>query len=783
MKSSPICLLLAAGLSWIPSLPASATTAGLGTSVPAVMDGVQNLNFSTGNATNTTIPGAPSDYVAGDNVAVGQTFTTGSNENGYSLSAISVRQISWGNTFWDYTGGTVTLQIFRWEAVDPSIPGANIISQFAVETADIGGEPDGVTFTSGTPGANARWLTVTLDNPVVLLPDTMYGFQIVSSGTGGNDGFFMQIDGTNTDSYPDGFATGTGFVEGAPNPSSVWDGNSGRPSDRAFVATMTALASPTPPVFVVQPQNTSALVGNALIIRAAVMAAPAPTFQWEHSPDGIAPYTPVADGFAIYGANTETLTIDPAQYSNRGFYRLVAENAGTATSDPAEATLIYPDPEILFQPESVIGNAGSEVQLQVAATGLGDLSYQWHKVDGAGSMVLIDDAVFSGTTTDILVISGLSSGHEGEYFVVVTDDAAEADGLTATQTTSGSASVLLAEMQATSSDTPPAVDAADQYYFPGVVSDANNVSGGGDQFTYLAFDRGSRGMSFTTGTDPLGYTLSSISVQHVAHDLTSFDLRDGDGLKLAVGTLSGTTKTVIYQSDKVRYSGEDMAGMSTTGTGRFITFDLSGAGIGTLSPNTTYYLELATGIGSPFIDLNGTSADGYPGGGAFRGTTVATIDGTYSANTGDRAFHADLTGLTAVADDFATWIRNYPEVGAATGFDEDADADGIPNGVENVFATDPSQTTNGIVELQVSGDTITFQHPNSDPASDVTAGYVWSSDLVTFHNDATESGGTTVSFNPVTDTPVAGTTTVTATITGTLPARVFVAMKAVKAAP
>lgn len=57
-------------------------------------------------------------------------------------------------------------------------------------------------------------------------------------------------------------------------------------------------------------------------------------------------------------------------------------------------------------------------------------------------------------------------------------------------------------------------------------------------------------------------------------------------------------------------------------------------------------------------------------------------------------------------------------------------------------------------------------------------GYVWSTDLATFHADGATVGGTTVAF--ATNT-VSGTTTVTATIAGTVPAKVFVALKAVKA--
>ena len=225
-------------------LPAGAATVTLGTTVPTVLDGVQNLNFSTNDATNTTVTGVPSDYLAGDNTnALGQTFTTGANTGGYSLSAISVRQVSWGTTYWDYTGGTVTLQIFKLNSFNGSI---GSITQLALETAAVGSEPDGIGYSFGTPGANTQWLTVNLAAAVTLDANTIYGFQIMSDGTGGNDQFFIETDGTNTNSYAGGFALATGKIGGTAIDSAfVWAGNEGQPSDRAFVATMAAVPEPS----------------------------------------------------------------------------------------------------------------------------------------------------------------------------------------------------------------------------------------------------------------------------------------------------------------------------------------------------------------------------------------------------------------------------------------------------------------------------------------------------------------------------------------------------------
>lgn len=210
-----------------------------GTAVPDAMDGIQNLAFSTSSANNTSVQNVTSEYLAGDNAnALGQTFTTGPNPDGYSLRAISVRQVSWGPTFWDYTGGSVTLKVFTMGNDNGN--GVWNTAEIARQTIGVGEEPDGIGYSTGTPGANARWLTVNLDSPVTLDPDTLYGFMLLASGTGGNDEFFIELDGTATNSYPGGFALTTVEFDGSP----VWDGNNGRPGDRAFVAAMTALGEP-----------------------------------------------------------------------------------------------------------------------------------------------------------------------------------------------------------------------------------------------------------------------------------------------------------------------------------------------------------------------------------------------------------------------------------------------------------------------------------------------------------------------------------------------------------
>jgi len=163
-------------------------------------------------------------------------------------------------------------------------------------------------------------------------------------------------------------------------------------------------------------------------------------------------------------------------------------------------------------------------------------------------------------------------------------------------------------------------------------------------------------------------------------------------------------------------------------------------------------------------------------------TTTASISGTpnldpeipgYVLNWDD-----GKTLKLVAANTFSNWISN-PAFGldpADQNLGDDPDGDGIDNGVENFFGTNPGTFSQGLSAVSASGGTFTFTHPqNATPASDLTAAYTWSKDLATFlANGATDGAGSTVSFTTLANTPSPGITTVTATVTGTATDKLFV---------
>jgi hypothetical protein len=138
----------------------------------------------------------------------------------------------------------------------------------------------------------------------------------------------------------------------------------------------------------------------------------------------------------------------------------------------------------------------------------------------------------------------------------------------------------------------------------------------------------------------------------------------------------------------------------------------------------------------------------------------------------------------ALQDGYAGWIAGFPDVGEMTGFNDDPDQDGQPNGVENHLGTDPSKASTGLSMGRVNAATgeIIFSHSiNLEPVPEAAnASYFWSSDMVNFYDSGEAApDGTSITFDTNPGIPTTGLTrAIRAISTGAqVPTRVFVRLQ------
>lgn len=155
-----------------------------------------------------------------------------------------------------------------------------------------------------------------------------------------------------------------------------------------------------PPVVTTQPRATSATTGQSVSL--SVVATGATSYQW------------TKNGVDIAGATAATVTIQSAQLSDAGTYAVKITNAAGTTTSTAVALTISAaptPPAFSVQPTPLTVARGQTVVLNVDVTGSPAPTLQWRK----------DGGVIAGATSNVLVLSVVTSLAAGNYTCVATN--------------------------------------------------------------------------------------------------------------------------------------------------------------------------------------------------------------------------------------------------------------------------------------------------------------------------------------------------------------------------
>ena len=265
--------------------------------------------------------------------------------------------------------------------------------------------------------------------------------------------------------------------------------------------------------------------------------------------------------------------------------------------------------------------------------------------------------------------------------------------------------------------------------------------------------------------------------------ITAVDDTDSDGPQQVILTASATgypngTAALTVTDNEASVEGVTPAAANNAINSGFVTALRTGSralpalfrvGVGAVIP-AGLTLDPATGI------LSGTPLASNPAG------DFPIVIERYNSLGESISQSWTLTLTGSASNTYAAWIGGYPGVGALSGPADDPDRDGLPNSVENHLGTLPTVSNSGLVAVSSPPGRLIFRHSRTNnPAIDLTAGYEWSADLVSWHSSAASAGGLIVTFGTIslTDTsaPELDLIEITAGVTTGTAAKLFARLK------
>ena len=541
------------------------------------------------------------NYFSDNATPPGQTFTTGSNPAGYTLTAIQLKTAG-VNSSATGTAKTYTLRLY-------SISGgtATLISTYLTDNT--------VGFTDGD------WLKYTgMTN--VLQPNTVYAYTHRQNGSG-----WDQISAVLGDTYPGGQACLIPQAGGT-----VTFGGSGA-LDAAFQVSMVPKGFPAIQNVSIAPANTGGnpvYAGTPVTLTVQAAGATPLTYRWQTD-------NALGGAFSdIPSSNTNALAINttgmtPGTYN----YQVIVTNVNSsATSSVVTLNLVAASGPVLVTDTAInpaFTTVGTAVQVSATFTGTQPITYQW-RFTGTNNVT----TSISGATNSTYPIASAQLTNNGNYSLVasnavggsvtVTSTPAQLTVVTLGQANTGSAGIFDA---GSSAPTPGTYDIAQLITAPPTSVPVLNYYV--DNFT-------PPGQTFTTGNTPptpAGYQLSSLYLQEELSTVGG----GGDAAQtytLGIYSVSGTNAVLLTS-----YASTNTLAITE---GDWINW----VGLtNVLKINSTYAFSIKrNGSGWWKLGNNSTASDLYAGGqvaslpGSGYGAMVFSSDSTIDAGF--------LIGLTAV---------------------------------------------------------------------------------------------------------------------------------------
>jgi len=178
------------------SVSQAATASWSSSSAPPPVNGADIASFVGSNNDGGNIYGGNDDgtFLTSNRPGQGQEFTTGSDTNGYYLNAFTLRHVTYNSPV-SMDSGWPPYDGSHFEIKIGTISGGSFSATAVEVTADLAGDdPDSPGYQNNS-GPKGSYLTLTLDTPVYLYPNTTYAVSVWLDG-----GAYMEVNGNGTTS-------------------------------------------------------------------------------------------------------------------------------------------------------------------------------------------------------------------------------------------------------------------------------------------------------------------------------------------------------------------------------------------------------------------------------------------------------------------------------------------------------------------------------------------------------------------------------------------------------
>ena len=352
------------------------------------------------NNGSTYADGAGNDaftYIAGDRTDQGQTFTTGSDPQGYRVNAVWLRHCGYTNNAdltWYRMDASAVMTV---RITDPAQAGTTGFALDAENYTITGSEPNKLPAGAYYNSANGTgtWLRFGLANTnFTLSPNTTYGFDVTTiSGL-----CFFETFGTSNNVYSGGTAY-RGTTNGTPDITL-----NSLVGDRVFLVEMAGQT--VPPTIVTQPLNQMVPQGASANFSAAVGGTLPFAYQWYFNTNTL-----------LSGQTNSVLALVGVTTNLVGGYSvIVTNNGGSKTSSVARLSVILPSATTNFN-----FSAGGGSIFDVNGVGTG---FSTRLTGTGGSIPANDPSLLLNTSSGVLDITSTTCDFNGQLAM----DSAEAIG-------------------------------------------------------------------------------------------------------------------------------------------------------------------------------------------------------------------------------------------------------------------------------------------------------------------------------------------------------------------